>query len=374
MDDPATIKIHPGARERMVRMTTEKKQAKKKALLSEKEISVFCSQLALILKSGITLYDGVQTMHEDCDSKEEEALYAVLMEVLQDGGSFSDALKKGGVFPGYMIHMTTIGERSGRLENVMESLSAFYDREDRVRQSIRAAVVYPAILVCMMVAVLTVIVVRVLPAFEKVYENLGADLSPASNSIMRFGVTASRYAVFIALGLVVVVLILALCARTNRGKELFTGASGKIPVLRRLCDKIAAGRFASALSLLLSSGYDADQALEMIPSVLPNSLVKRKVMQLQEKVAAGSSLADAIRDSDVFPKLYSKILVVGFKTGSVDEVMGKISESYEEEIDNSLNNVVAVLEPALVAVLSIIIGFILISVMMPLIGIMSSIG
>lgn len=350
------------------------KNTKKKKGYSGRELSLFCSQLALVLRSGITLLDGLHTMLDDSEDKQEQELFTSMIETMEDGGYFSQALEKTGLFPDYMVNMTEIGEKSGRLENVLESLSAFYEREDSLRQNIRSAIIYPAVLMVMMVAVLLVIVVKVLPVFQKVFHNLGADMSSTATSIMNFGLAASKYAVFIALALVAVILVLACFSKTKRGGELFTGVSSKIPGLNRLCDKIASGRFASALSLMLSSGYDAEEALDLIPNVLPNGYVRNKVLQLKEKVKDGASLAEAIRDSKVFPKLYSKILVVGFRTGSVDEVMERLSEYYEEETDSSLNNFVAILEPTLVAVLCIIIGIIMVSVMLPLIGIMSSIG
>lgn len=349
---------------------TNDKHRREKAF-SNRELSLFCSQLALVIRSGIPLRDGLESMNEDSAEGERwRRVLSSLSEAIEEGEALYKAFEETGVFPEYMVHMIEIGERAGKLEEVMSSLSGFYDREDRIKQEIRGAVTYPALLVCMMAAVILVLVVRVLPVFQKVFENLGVQMSSTAQALMNFGAIASQYSVVIAGVLAAVIIGFLIYARV-RGDSGFTG---RLPGMKKISEKISAGRFASALSLMLSSGYDTRAALDLIPNILSGEEIKKKVAKVKFLVEGGVSLADAVKQAGIFPGLYSKMVAVGFKTGAIDEVMKELSDLYQEEIDTSLNNFVAVLEPALVAALSIVIGVIILSVMLPLMGIMSSIG
>lgn len=358
-------------------MSSDKKAAGKPArgVFHDRELSLLCSQFAMILRAGISLYDGMESMSEDMsEGDDKERILLGIKSKLQEGASLYEAFQSAGVFPDYMVNMVDIGERSGRLEDVMASLSVYYDREDRLKQEIRSAVIYPALLVFMMAAVILVLIIRVLPVFETVFKNLGVEMSGFSKGLMDFGIVISQYAIVIVAVLALLVVGLFLYSRLKKGSGLWSGLLTKLPGLRKLTEKISAGRFASALSLLLSSGYDTRAALDLIPNILTGSEMKEKAEKIKSLLDGGMTLSDAIKEVGIFPGLYARMISVGFKTGTLDEVMKELSGIYEEEINTSLNNFVAVLEPALVAALSIVIGVIIISVMLPLMGIMSSIG
>jgi len=351
-------------------------EAKKKRgkMLTEKALAVFCGQIGLILRSGINLYDGVASMAEDADDAHSKELLEQIAEQLKDYVTLHAALKSTGIFPDYMVSMVDIGEKTGRLEDVMQSLSLYYEREDRLKKRIKSAVLYPTVLVSMMAVVIIVLLSRVMPVFEQVFQDLGTSMSDMAVVLMNIGIAASKYSMIILGALAVAVAAFWLYSRTESGGAVFARLGARFPLTRRLSQKISAGRFASALSLMLSSGYDTEQALRIIPAVVPNDYVKEKISQIGEMAAGGASLAEAIGRAGIFTGLYAKMVSLGFKTGANDEVMKKIAAVYEEESEDSLNNIVSVLEPALVAVLAVVIGVILISVMLPMIGIMSAIG
>lgn len=352
-------------------MSSQKNDKHKEKAFTNRELSLFCSQLALVIRSGISLHDGLESMNEDSGGGEHwRRVLSSLSESIGEGEPLYKAFQETGVFPEYMVHMIEIGERAGKLEEVMTSLSGFYDREDKIKQEIRGAVIYPGLLVCMMAAVILVLVVRVLPVFQKVFENLGVQMSSTAQALMNFGIIASQYSMVIA-GLLAALIIGLLVYARVRGDAGYTAT---LPGMKKITEKISAGRFASALSLMLSSGYDTRAALDLIPNILTGKEIKKKVERVKFLVDGGVTLSDAVKQAGIFPGLYSKMVAVGFKTGAIDEVMKELSDLYQEEIDTSLNNFVAVLEPALVAALSIVIGVIILSVMLPLMGIMSSIG
>ncbi len=342
--------------------------------LMPNEISAFCAQLALIIKAGISVQEGISIMVGDVqDGRGKEVLQTILSHV-EEGRTLSFALQQCGRFPKYVVDMVDIGETSGRLDEVMDSLSTYYERNEAINQSIKNAVTYPMVMIGMMAVVIAILVIKVLPIFHQVFRQLGSDMSAFAQGIMDFGTALSHYSVWIVAVVLVLILAVSLMKRTKGGRAALARIYDTLPFMRSLSDKIAAGRFASAMALMLSSGLDTDQSLEMAGELIENKKTKTKIAGMKDLMAQGTSFSGALLQMKVFSGVYASMLTVGFKTGAVDTVMKKIAQRYEEEIDANISSLISVLEPTLVAVLSIIVGMILLSVMLPLMGIMSSIG
>lgn len=348
--------------------------AKTNKTITAGDTAIFCTQVALILKSGIPLYDGVPALCENVDDESTRAVFQKIDETVKETGSLYQGLKAAGVFPSYMVNMVNIGEKSGKLEDVMESLAAYYEREDKLKSSIRGAILYPLILIVMMAVVIGVLIVKVLPIFNQVFQELGSEMSATSTMVMNIGMAVGKYALILLGVVIVVLLVLFLYSKTKRGGQKFDGFFGRFFLTKKLSQKIASGRFASITAMMLSSGYDVDQTLDMIPDIITNKTVIDKVAECKKLTRQGETFATAIVKVGLFSGVYARMISVGFSTGSMDTVMKKLADIYEEEIDDSVNSMVSIIEPTMVAVLSIIIGAILLSVMLPLMGIMSSIG
>ena len=342
--------------------------------LAASDISLFCSQTALILKAAIPMQDGMAAIQENIDSLEGKQLLKEIENSIAENGSLYTALSKTGAFPSYMVNMVNIGEKSGKLDNVMEALALYYDREDTLKKRVKSAVLYPFILILMMAAVIAILVIKVLPIFNQVFQDLGSDVSTSSAAVMSVGIAIGKYAFVVILVLAVLVVVGIIFAKTKKGAEVFTDLLSSFAVTRKLSGKIAAARFASVMSMLISSGYDTSEALDLVPKVMNNKTVISKIEKCKAGISAGSSFAQAITDAHMFPGIYSSMIHIGAKTGNLDTVMEKLAGLYDEDVDTSINNAVSVIEPVMVGVLSVIIGSILLSVMLPLMGIMSSIG
>ena len=340
----------------------------RRKILSNSEISAFCGQLSLIVKAGISLQEGLLIMAEDDKNGRGGEIIEKLTDVMEAGGSFAAALKESGEFPGYMVTMVEIGEASG----VLESLRAYYERNDAVSRSIRSSVIYPLVMIVMMVAVILVIIIQVLPVFQQVFEQLGGEMSQFAQGLMSFGRGVSQYAAWIAAGLAIVAAGVVFLRMTKRGKAFFAALGAKL--FRRLSRAVDSGRFASGMALMLSSGLDLDESVEMTEKLMEHPGTKKKIQRMKERMDSGVSFAEAAVETGLFSALHSKMLKIGQQTGSMDTVMHQIAEQYEEEVDRRLSALISALEPTLVAVLSLIVGMILLSVMLPLMGIMSAIG
>ena len=347
---------------------------RKNNLLSSNDISLFCSQVVLILKAAIPLREGIGAISENIETAEGKKLILEMKEELDRNSSLSAALGKTGAFPDYMVNMARIGEKAGKLDNVMEALAGYYAREDRLRRRVRSAILYPLILVLMMAAVIAVMVVKALPTFNSVFLDMGGDMPATSRAVIGAGMTIGQSALVAVLILAVLLIVVMILSSTDAGSRRLAGFAARFGPARRLSGKIASARFASILSMMLSAGYDTSEALELIPDVIADQTVLEKIKKSREAVDAGESFAKALETARMFPGIYSSMIHVGVKTGNLDTVMNQLADLYSEEADDSINKAVSVIEPVMVAALSIVIGAILLAVMLPLMGIMSSIG
>lgn len=342
--------------------------------LTNRELTYFCSQLALILRSGISPAEGLSLMMDDTSGKEGNELLKSLSDRLGEGAMLHEALSESGLFPEYMCAMTEIGENSGRLDEVMESLSSYFRREEDLSRNIRSAVTYPLVMLGMMLAVMAVLVLKVMPVFRQVFSQLGTEMTGLPGAVLELGASLSRYSfIFLILALIAVSVLIFFCF-TKTGREKRASFSEHFFATRKLSEKIACSRFASAMYLSLSSGLDVDQSLEMSERLTGHTAVRSRIAQIRALTAEGAGFAEALGRSGLFPGIYAHMLAVGFRTGATDTVLKQISEQYEEEIEQQMESFVAKLEPTLVAFLSVVTGMILLSVMLPLMGIMTNIG
>ena len=320
--------------------------------LSNTELTTFCSQFSLILRSGISSLEGLSIMLEDTPEGDGTVLLKGMIATMEETGSLYEALITSKVFPPYLCSMVEIGEQSGRLDDVMASLSEHYHREEEMARNIKSAVTYPLVMLGMMMVVIFVLIVKVLPVFNEVFRQLGTGLTGISGTILSLGNTISRYAALLVILAVLLATVFLYFAFTAKGRHQIGSFARSFFLTKNLMEKIACSRFASGMYLSLSSGLDTDQSLEMVSRLVEHPVTK----------------------SSIFSGIYTRMVSIGYKTGSMDDVMKQISVQYDEEIDARMTDLVAKLEPTLVAILSIVVGLILLSVMLPLMGIMSNIG
>ncbi len=343
----------------------------KQQTLAAGDLSLFCSQAAMLLKSGIPLDDGLEAIRDTLPDSGKEII-GRLVAGYHESYSLEQAMEASGVFPPYLVQMVGIGERSGKLEEVFASLGSYYERDARMKGQIRRAVFYPMISICAMAVVVAVLVWKVLPIFREVLSSLGA-VSGTAGALMELGPVLG-IAVLVLLGILILAAAAgALLFRLGKGgwiRALFV----KIPPVRRTLEKVSASRFASVLSMLLSSGYQMEEALSFLPAILPDRNSAEKVRRIGERIGQGETVPDAVEAEGIFPGLYGRMVAIGQRAGSLDSVMEKLASLYEEEADNAIQSLIGLLEPLLVGILSLAVGAILFSVMLPLLGVMSSIG
>ncbi len=342
--------------------------------LSFADLSTFCEQMGLILGSGLTVIEGFYIMLEEAQDAESKTLFDTIINELELGNPLSVALLKAEVFPSYMLTMLQIGEVSGRLETVFNSLSLYYAREDSLRKTIRHSVTYPLVMVIMMLLVISVLVINVMPIFNSVFQQLGSEITGFSRVIMDIGTAVSNNIVIIFAVIAVLVVAVLLGTFTAKGKQYSKKFREHFFVTRNIVENISVARFAGGLSLMLSSGLDTDESLGMVEKMVDNDGLRKKILTLRKDMEDGKPFASSMIENKIFSGVYARMLAVGFKTGKVDSVMQSISTRYDEDVTRRLENIVSIIEPTIVAILSVIVGAILLSVMLPLMSIISHMG
>ncbi len=346
---------------------------KKKRIMSSEELSSFCDQIALMLSSGMTLRDGIEMLAED-EMKEKTKVhpYTNLYKVVDETGSLYVAMKENEEdWPSYMIEMVDIGEQTGRLEDIMLSLSTYYQREGRIRSAAVSAITYPLVLGVMLVVIIGILLWRVLPIFRRVLESLGVD-SSGGGMLMQVG-TIAGWAVLALIGLVVLTaIIIAILLKTKAREKVLKFLKNLFPPVKKLTEKLSASRVAGILGLMLSSGFPMENALQMAPAALADQESIDKVNFIREEMKKDETFTDALSKSGLFADFHNRMLKVGAASGHEPQVMAKIAEIYEVQVEDGLDHLISIVEPTLVALLSVVIGAILLSVMLPMAGVLSA--
>ena len=345
---------------------------KGKRSITSAELSSFCSQVALILSAGLPLYDGMETLAETTKGTEYADWYANVSRGVNETGSLYEALKRDERWPHYLVEMTGIGEQTGQLESVMNGLSEYYGREERIRTSVVSAVTYPLVLGVMLVLIILIMLWKVLPVFQRVLNSMGMEMTKSGSALMNLGSTIG-WVVLALVGLVVLaVLVIAILMKTSMREDVLAFLRKLFPPVRNLSMKLSSSRVASVLSMMLQSGFPTGEALRLMPSILSDAEASERVTGIHKNLEAGMSFADAMEKSQLFEGLHNRMIRMGVAAGREDQVMAKIAGIYEEQVESGISQLVTIIEPTLIALLSVVIGAILLSVMLPMAGILSS--
>lgn len=347
---------------------------KEKKQLSNQEIASFCNQTAMLFQSGITPVEGLTILVSDAKSESGKELLEEILNICRKGEPFNKALSATQVFPDYVLHMIALGEESGNLDVCMQSLGAYYEKEEAISDSIRSAITYPFIMIAMMLVVIFILISKVMPIFNQVFVELGSEMTGFAASLLRLGNNLNRYSIVLLVVVCALLLLYFIFTRTNFGRRSASVFFNTFPLTKGFYESVACERFASGMALTLRSGMDTFTSLEMVSKLVGNKPMQEKIAACVKSIKAGSNFAEALNSSSIFNNLHSQMVAVGFKSGNVDIVLSKIAENYEKATDKKIQSIISVLEPTLVIILSVIVGLILLSVILPLMGIMASIG
>ena len=343
-----------------------------KKKLSNEELITFCGQMALILKSGISSLEGIYIMEDGDVQTEGREILKEIREELEMCGMLYPAMEKTGVFPEYALHMTEIGEQTGRLDETMEALAAYYQREEEILDAVKSAVTYPVAMLGMLLVIVAVLFIKVMPVFEQVYMQLGQEMTGVARQLLNIGDWMRQSAIVLVVLAVVILIIVFFVVFYKKARIEFISKIQTIGFMKKIAWKRARIRFAGGMAL--KSGLDMDESLSLSEKLTDYEPLKMKIQQCQEQMKEGETFPKALKEAHIFDGMQERLMIIGYETGAVDEVMEQAADLYQKQLQDQIQKMIAVLEPTLVGILCVIVGIILLSVMLPLVGIMAGIG
>lgn len=348
-----------------------------KQYLDSSAISAFCSSVATMLAAGVQTDEAVQMLAENREKSHFKDTCDKVYGKLIEGCSMADAMEQSGGFPPYAVSMVRVGEHAGRTERVLRSLGRYYESEEHIFTKLRNAVGYPAALLCIMSVILLFTVVVILPIFVDAYEGMSGSLTSGSFSMVGISVGVGWVALVIVLLATIAVLYVALRARSESGRMSVIALLEKVPGTRSALYQMALSRFTAALAAFVASGVQEEEAMAQAAATVDHEKLKEKVeaaRAIMIDLDNPRSMAQAIAETEVFEPVYGRMLLVGTRSGSTDDVLSHLSDVFFEDATAQLDSAVNTVEPILAAFLTIAVGATLIAVMLPLIGIMGSIA
>jgi type IV pilus assembly protein PilC len=345
----------------------------KRKELSPAELSLFFANLELVYHSGLPLTEGFEILELNARDADEKKMMTALYQAATEGHSLTESLARIGGLPEYALSLIRIGEETGRMEETCASLHRYYEKRDSLLQSIRSSLVYPISMMIMVFVVVIVLLTQAMPVFEQVFAQLGFQMTGFSQALLSIGQALSGSALYIG-GVIVALIVNVLVLRvTPAGKRFFASLFEHAPITRDLSLRMSTQRFALALSTMLHSGLDPDQALRFAVPLVDDKRAAEKVKQIQQQVEVGESFQKAVEASQLFPADSMALLSVGFRTGTDAQAFDEIGQTITLSTERKIEGLVAAIEPTLVGIMCVLVGIILLSVMLPLLGVLSSI-
>lgn len=341
--------------------------------LAPRFLSEFCTELFLLIRAGITVSDGLAALSEDYDDPSE--FFACIRDITEKGGTLYEALYATNQVPDYMLDTVRLGERTGRLEDCLKSLAEYYDRRANLTSAVRSALLYPFVLIIMLAAVMVVLVTSVLPIFSEVFEQMGVELYPFTAKLVVFGQWLTRASTVIigvlAALAIIAILVYAVSPARRAFGSFFREKFGGKGLLR----EALIAKFASAMSTAISSGLDTEESVALAGKVISGvKSTDEGITRCREMLNNGESLEKSLSASGILTTRDSRLLTLGVRTGTADSVMAEIARRSEEHALEDIDSKLSKIEPTLVVIISVIVGAVLLSVMLPLTGIMSALG
>lgn len=339
--------------------------------LNHKEIAFFCEQMATIVRAGISALEAIRIMQEDA-SDEDVAILTEIEDDIRQSGSLAHAVAKTKVFPNYCVQMINIGETTGNLDTLLKDLASYYNREHEINTAVRNAITYPAAMSLIIMTVIFVLLTRVMPIFETVFNQLGTELTGVARILLHAGIVLEKYAFVFMLILISGLSFTLFCLKSEKAARIRARFCRTNAFMKDIQCKISACHFASIMSIILHSGISADEGFAMADRVNTDPAFQNSLNLCKTKLYEGVSFGTALKQSGIFSGIYARMTTIGDRTGSLEETMSDIADMYEKNITELIDNKIKSIEPVFIMLLATVVGIILLSVMIPLLSIIAS--
>lgn len=342
-----------------------------------KQLMVFTRQLATLVDAGLPLVRSLDVLHKQEKHATLKRALGEMSEAINTGSTFAEALSHHPkIFNKLYVNMAKAGEVGGVLDQVLLRLAEFMEKAQKIKNKVIGAMVYPVVVMCMAVGILMFLMIVIIPKFKEIFNDLleGAQLPKLTQIVIGASTIVREKFVYVFIVLVILVIGIKMLAKTKAGSLLLDRFKLSAPLFGQLVRKTVIARFSRTLGTLMSSGVPVLQALNIVRDTSGNEVVARAVNQVHDAVKEGENMAPPIEATKVFPGMVVSMVQVGEETGDLPDMLMKIADNYEDEVDNAVAGLTSVIEPLLIVFLAVIVGTIVIALFLPLITIITKLS
>jgi len=335
---------------------------------SADDLVIFSRQLATMVDAGIPLVGALDALQDQMEKEGFKNIVRKVRDQVEGGLSLSEALsKQPNVFSPFFINMVRAGESSGDLDEILDRVAIYMEKTIALIRKVKSSLIYPAVVIFMAIAITTFLIIFVVPTFKSIFATIGVELPLPTQILIAISDIMRKWILLVIITLAVFIFALSRVIKTERGALAWDRMMLKLPVLGVLLRKVAVARFARTLSTLQKSGVSILTALEIVGKTSGNKVIEMAVIQTKLSIKEGESIAQPLAASKVFPPMVTRMISVGEQTGKLEEMLSKIADFYESEVDAAVSGLTSLIEPLIIAFLGIVVGGIVISMFLPIV-------
>lgn len=337
--------------------------------VKDKDLAVFCKQFASVLNAGVTIISALEMMSEQLENKTLQRALQEAQAYVQKGGTLADAFKLNPkVFPPIMVNMTAAGEMSGNLEVCFERLTTHFETSNALKSKVKSAVTYPIVILIVVIAVVVVLLVGVIPQFVEMFDQLGSELPAATQMLVNLSNFLQHKGYIVVIAVVAIVFGLKAFGKTEPGSLLYAKIGMKAPLFGNLTVKSAAATFSRTMSTLMASGISLIDAVEQVAKMINNRIIREALLDAKVQISKGVPLSKPLRDCGIFPPMLPQMTRIGEETGNIEDMMDKVADYYEMEVNDATDALTAAMEPMIIVIMGVVVGGIVMAIYSPMLS------
>lgn len=336
--------------------------------INDKDIVVFTRQFATMIEAGLPLVQCLEILATQSEKKPLRVILSVVKGDVESGSTFADALRKHPkTFDNLFTNMIEAGETGGILDNVLKRLASYIEKAQALKAKVKKASVYPIAILSIAFVVVAALLVFVIPTFAKMFTDFGGQLPAPTQMVINLSDFAASWKGGVVLvGIIALIFLFKFYRGTKNGQMVTDRFFLKLPIFGDIIRKSAVAKFSRTLSTLITSGVPILEGLDIVSRTSGNVIIGNAILQTKQSISEGKSIAEPLEKTKVFPSMVVQMIGVGEATGALDSMLGKIADFYEEEVDNAVEALTSLMEPALMVVLGGVVGFILVAMYLPI--------
>ena len=343
--------------------------------VGSKRLAIFTRQFSVMLDAGLPLVQCLEILGEQEENKAFRGMIKQVQQDVEQGSSLADAMaRQPKAFDDLFVHMVSAGEAGGILDIILQRLSTYIEKVVKLKGQVKSALIYPTAVITIAAAVVFLILKFVIPTFAQLFAGLGGEMPWITRFVVASSRFVGRYFFWIILVLIAAGVVISRWHKTEKGKRVLDNLMLRIPVIGMLLRKIAVARFCRTLSTLTTSGVPILDGLEITAKTAGNAVIEDAVMAVRKSVEEGKTISEPLAETKVFPPMVVQMINVGEQTGALDQMLSKIADFYEEEVDTAVEGMMKLIEPIMIAILGVIIGVIVTSMYLPLYQVITKIS